>query len=30
VIKTTAKDLKEGIPLKVLFPDGFIFQVDKK
>ncbi len=30
IIKTTSKDLKEGIPLKVLFPDGMIFLVEKK
>ncbi len=30
VIKTTAKDLKEGMPFKVLFPDGLIFLVERK
>lgn len=29
-IKTTAKDLKVGIPLKVDFPDGLIFHVEKR
>ena len=29
-IKTTAKDLKEGIPFKVMYPDGLIFLVEKR
>ncbi len=29
-IKTTAKDLKTGIPLKVSFPDGWAFLVEKR
>lgn len=29
-IKTTAKDLKEGIPLTVSFPDGMIYLVEKR
>ncbi len=30
VIKTTAKELKEGLPLKVNCPDGFIFAVTRR
>jgi hypothetical protein len=30
VIKTTAKDLKEGMPLRIKYPDGIIFLVEKK
>ena len=29
-IKTTAKDLKVGIPLGVDYPDGLIFHVEKR
>ncbi len=30
VIKMTAKELKEGIPLKVSFPDGLIYVIEKR
>jgi hypothetical protein len=29
-IKTTAKDLRSGLPLKMNFPDGYIFLVQKR
>ncbi len=29
-IKTSAKDLKEGLPFKVMYPDGLIFLVEKR
>jgi hypothetical protein len=29
-IKTTSKDLKEGMPFKVMYPDGLIFLVEKR
>jgi hypothetical protein len=29
-MKTTAKDLKEGIPIKVMYPDGVVYLVEKR
>jgi hypothetical protein len=29
-IKTTGRELREGIPLKINFPDGAMFLVEKR